>query len=94
MQSPAIFLSTSQAKPGGSASILQMSVPIQPGNSGGPLIDEHGRVVGIVTSTAALKNFLHFTGTLPQNLNWAVRAEYAAAPPWEGANGSRDPNYT
>jgi S1-C subfamily serine protease len=61
---------------GGSASLLQITVPIQPGNSGGPLVDERGRVVGIVTSSAAVRSFLRFTGTLPQNINWAVRAEY------------------
>jgi S1-C subfamily serine protease len=63
--------------PGGEASLLQTSVPIQPGNSGGPLVDEAGRVVGIVTATAAILPFLKATGALPQNVNWAVKAEYA-----------------
>ncbi|RMH21752.1 MAG: serine protease [Gammaproteobacteria bacterium] len=62
---------------GGAANLLQVSVPIQPGNSGGPLVDERGNVVGIITSTAAIGTFLKETGTLPQNVNWAVKAEYA-----------------
>ncbi len=61
---------------GGEASLLQISVPVQPGNSGGPLVNERGEVVGIVTSSAAVRIFLAVTGTLPQNVNWAVKAEY------------------
>lgn len=62
--------------PGGEAALLQMSVPVQPGNSGGPLVNERGEVVGVVTSTAAVEAFLSETGTLPQNINWAVKADY------------------
>jgi len=62
---------------GGEASLLQISVPVQPGNSGGPLVNERGEVVGIVTSTAAVRAFLAVTGALPQNVNWAVKSEYA-----------------
>ena len=62
----------------GDATFFQVSVPIQPGNSGGPLVSKKsGRVVGIITSTAAVENFYRATGALPQNVNWAVKAEYA-----------------
>jgi S1-C subfamily serine protease len=60
----------------GAASLLQITVPIQPGNSGGPLLNENGEVVGVITSTAAVQGFLKRTGTLPQNINWSVRSEY------------------
>lgn len=59
----------------GDESFLQISVPIQPGNSGGPLVDEGGEVIGIITSTAAIRPFLEATGSLPQNINWAVKAD-------------------
>lgn len=59
----------------GEASVMQISVPVQPGSSGGPLVNEKGEVVGLVTSTAAIAAFLKYTGTLPQNISWAVRAE-------------------
>jgi S1-C subfamily serine protease len=62
--------------PGGEASLVQITVPIQPGNSGGPLLNEAGEVVGVVTSSAAIRPFLAMTGTLPQNVNWAVKSEY------------------
>jgi len=60
----------------GAASLLQITVPIQPGSSGGPLMNEMGQLVAVVTSTAAVQGFLRKTGTLPQNVNWAVRGEY------------------
>ena len=60
----------------GAVSLIQTTVPIQPGNSGGPLSDESGKVVGVVTSTAAVQSFLKHTGALPQNINWAVKSEY------------------
>lgn len=62
----------------GEDSWLQISVPVQPGNSGGPLLNESGQVVGIVTAQARVEAFLERTGTLPQNINWAVKAEYAS----------------
>lgn len=63
--------------PGNEATLIQMTVPVQPGNSGGPLLNDEGQIVGVVTSTAALLAFLEGTGTLPQNVNWAVKSEYA-----------------
>lgn len=62
----------------GEATLIQMMVPVQPGNSGGPLVNNEGQVVGIVTSSVAVREFFKLTGTLPQNINWAVRSEYAA----------------
>lgn len=61
----------------GDAGFYQVSVPIQPGNSGGPLLDERGRVVGVVLATASAPAFLRATGSLPQNINWAVKARVA-----------------
>jgi S1-C subfamily serine protease len=61
----------------GDASLMQITVPIQPGNSGGPVVTSKGQVVGIVTSTAAIEAFFKVTGSLPQNINWAIKAEYA-----------------
>ena len=62
---------------GGEAAFMQISVPVQPGNSGGPLVNAEGEVVGIITATAAIELFLRTTGTLPQNVNWAVKSDYA-----------------
>jgi S1-C subfamily serine protease len=56
----------------------QISVPIQPGNSGGPLLDENGSLVGIVVAKLGLKA-ASVTGDLPQNVNYAVKSVYAIA---------------
>lgn len=60
----------------GEDSLIQISVPVQPGNSGGPLATISGDVIGVITSTAAVRAFYEDTGTLPQNVNWAIKADY------------------
>jgi len=65
--------------PADDASLLQISVPVQPGNSGGALVNDNGEVVGVITSTASTAAFLNLTGNVPQNISWAVKGEYAAA---------------
>ena len=56
----------------------QISVPIQPGNSGGPLLDESGNLVGVVVAKLGMKTFMA-TGQLPQNVNYAIKGTYALA---------------
>jgi S1-C subfamily serine protease len=54
---------------------LQISVPVQPGNSGGPLLDQSGNLVGVVSGKLdALKMMLATNGDIPQNVNFAVKA--------------------
>jgi S1-C subfamily serine protease len=55
---------------------LQISVPLQPGNSGGPLVNERGEAIGIVSAVAADLYFYEQTGSLPLNVNWAIKSEY------------------
>jgi S1-C subfamily serine protease len=62
---------------GDEAAYIQISVPVQPGNSGGPLVNEQGKVVAIITSRAADIPFFAKTGSLPQNINWAINADFA-----------------
>jgi len=52
---------------------LQISVPVQSGNSGGPLVNMRGNVVGIVSSKLAAAKVFNWTGDLPQNVNYAVK---------------------
>ena len=61
---------------GNSASLMQVSIPIQPGNSGGPVLNDQNEVVGMVVSTAGIEAFYALSGTIPQNVNWAVKSDY------------------
>jgi S1-C subfamily serine protease len=54
----------------------QITVPIQPGNSGGPLIDESGNVVGLINSRVNDRYAYLTSGMLPQNVNYAVKCSY------------------
>jgi S1-C subfamily serine protease len=55
---------------------LQITVPIQPGSSGGPLVTEEGHVLGVVTGFANPDFFRAVSGSLPQGVNYAVRSEF------------------
>jgi S1-C subfamily serine protease len=52
---------------------LQISAPIQPGNSGGPLLDTSGNVVGVVAEKLNAVKFAKITGDFPQNINFAIK---------------------
>ena len=56
---------------------LQVDIPIQPGNSGGPLINRRGDVVGMITATLKFTATLDKAGSLPQSVNFAVKSDYA-----------------
>lgn len=62
---------------GNNASLLQISNPVQPGNSGGPLFDTSGHVVGVIVSRLDFAFTLEAYGTLPQNVNFAVKSTVA-----------------
>lgn len=54
----------------------QISVPVQSGNSGGPLVDARGFVVGVVVAKLNDAAMLRATGSVAQNVNYAVKAKY------------------
>jgi TPR repeat protein len=55
---------------------FQVSIPVQPGNSGGPLLSAKGEVIGVVVSRLDDIGMLKATGTLPQNVNYAVKSAF------------------
>jgi len=51
---------------------VQISAPVQPGNSGGPVFDTSGHVIGVVVAKLDAMRVAQFTGDIPQNVNFAV----------------------
>lgn len=58
---------------------FQISAPVQPGNSGGPLLDRSGLVVGIVSAKLDALEVVDAYGDIPQNVNFAIKGRVAAA---------------
>ncbi|MCX6902596.1 MAG: tetratricopeptide repeat-containing serine protease family protein [Verrucomicrobia bacterium] len=58
------------------ARYFQISVPVQPGNSGGALVDSRGNVVGIVSAKLNAAAALASSGALPENVNYAVKSSF------------------
>ncbi len=56
----------------GDGNNIQISAPIQPGNSGGPVVSKDWDVVGVAVSTASTLKMATRSGTIPQGLNFAV----------------------
>jgi S1-C subfamily serine protease len=57
---------------------IQISAAVQPGNSGGPVLDESGRLVGVVQSKLDAIKVAKVIGDIPQNVNFAIRASTLA----------------
>lgn len=52
---------------------FMVSAPVQPGNSGGPVLDRTGAVIGTVVSRLDKFKTLQVAGDLPENINFAIR---------------------
>lgn len=59
--------------------LLQIQIPVYPGNSGGALLAEDGHFVGVIVSRARDDQFYRETGTMAQEITYAVKANYLAA---------------
>ena len=56
---------------------LQISAPVQPGNSGGPIIDKFGNVIGVVVAKLDALKLAALTKDIPQNVNFAIKSNIA-----------------
>jgi S1-C subfamily serine protease len=59
--------------------LYQISVPVQPGNSGGALFDDKGNIVGVIVSMLDAQTVFNKSGSYPQNVNYAIKSDYAKA---------------
>jgi serine protease Do len=63
---------------GDDSRFIQMSAPVQAGNSGGPLLDQNGNLVGVVAAKLDALKVVLKDGDLPQNVNFAVKSAILA----------------
>jgi len=54
-------------------SMYQITAPVQKGNSGGPLLNMSGRVIGVIQSKLDAVLMANYTGDIPQNVNFAIK---------------------
>ena len=52
---------------------IQIDAALQPGNSGGPIIDENGNVVGVAVAKLDLEKSIESFGVVPENVNFGIK---------------------
>jgi len=62
---------------GDNFSQMQIDAAIQPGNSGGPVVDKKGNVVGIVVAKLNMEVVYEDYGVIPENTNFAIKSTTA-----------------
>jgi hypothetical protein len=65
---------TAVAGIGDDTRMVQISAPVQPGNSGGPLLDQAGNVVGTVVAKINAIKLARITNDLAENINFAIKS--------------------
>ena len=85
---------SSLSGPENNYSIMQIDAAVQPGNSGGPILNEKGEVVGVTVAKADANYFLNKSGSLPENINFGIKVETVI--PFIRANNINfiNPNYS
>ena len=58
---------------------FQLTAPVQPGNSGGPVLDQAGNLLGVVVARMSDVATIAQTSTVPQNVNFGIKGEVAAS---------------
>lgn len=69
----------------GSTQLMQISAPVSPGSSGGPVMDAEGRVVGVVVASFADGQNLNFAVPAPEVLGFLARAYGRTSSPTQRA---------
>ena len=80
---------SSLSGPGNDYSVFQMDAAVQPGNSGGPIINNQGKLIGVTVAKANSEAFYEETGSLPENINFGIKVE--TIKPFLSANKIKQP---
>ena len=56
---------------------IQIDAALQPGNSGGPIIDDNGNVVGVAVAKLDMKKVIKNFGVIPENTNFGIKVSAA-----------------
>ena len=70
---------SSLSGPGNNYAIMQIDAAVQPGNSGGPILNQYAEMVGVTVAKADTLYFLEKAGTLPENINFGIKVETVQA---------------
>ena len=74
---------------GNDYSQIQIDAAIQPGNSGGPILNDQGNVIAVTVAALNKEYFLKEQGTIPENTNFGIKSSTARA--FVDANGVKLP---
>lgn len=58
---------------GNNYSQIQIDAAIQPGNSGGPIVDENGNAIAVAVAKLSISHVLKNYGVVPENTNFGVK---------------------
>ena len=59
---------------GNNYSEIQIDAALQPGNSGGPIMDEYGNIIAVAVAKLDMKKILEDYGVIPENTNFGIKA--------------------
>ena len=77
---------------GNNYSEIQIDAAIQPGNSGGPIMDEYGNIIAVAVSKLDMKKILKDYGVIPENTNFGIKASAVKNLLQGNAVASKKPN--
>ena len=59
---------------GNNYSEIQIDAALQPGNSGGPIMDDYGNIIAVAVAKLDVKTIIKDYGVVPENTNFGVKA--------------------